>query len=117
MTDSSDEFFYKIFIDTSSDEFDDDTEVVVVVTLLTHDNEEDQRLLYRGSLSGRSAAFNRNREASQEQLFLDCFHRTNLVFKENFFRRRFRMSRKVFTKILLDSSLMTITLFEEGCYR
>jgi hypothetical protein len=36
---------------------------VVVVTLLTHDHEEDQRPLYRGSLSGRSATFNRNREA------------------------------------------------------
>jgi hypothetical protein len=64
MADSSDEFFYKNFIDTSSDESNDDTEVTVAMTLLAHDHEENHRPFYRGSLPGRSAALNHNPKAS-----------------------------------------------------
>jgi hypothetical protein len=68
--------------DTSSDESDDDTEVVVAMTLLSHDHEENQRPLYRGSLPGRSAALDHNQDAGQTRLFLDYLHRTNPMFKE-----------------------------------
>jgi hypothetical protein len=63
MDDRSDEFSWMNFIGTSSNIFDDDTEVVVVVTVLSHDHEENQRPLYRGSLPGRCAALDHNREA------------------------------------------------------
>jgi hypothetical protein len=100
MADSSDDFFYKNCIDTSSDESDDGIEVVVTVTLLAHDHEENHKPFYRGSLPGRNAALNHNRNAGEERLFLDYFHRTNPVFKENLFRHRIQMSRKFFTRIL-----------------
>jgi hypothetical protein len=67
MADSSDEFVYNNVINTSSDEFDDDTEILAVVVLLVHDHGNHVQQ-YKGSINGRGAARDRNREAGHEQL-------------------------------------------------
>ncbi|KAK1616883.1 hypothetical protein QYE76_022400 [Lolium multiflorum] len=55
--------------------------------------------VYRGSLSGRAAALDRKRERGHDQLYNDYFQPTPL-FPPALFRRRFRMSRPLFRRIM-----------------
>jgi len=100
MADSSDEFFYNhVLCSSSDDSSDDETEVLAAAVLLLHEHEENQVPRYRGSVKGRAPALDRDRVAVHAQLWREYFHPTNPLFKEHLFRRRFRMSRKVFLRI------------------
>jgi hypothetical protein len=91
--------FYKTIIEPSSDEeSDDDTELMMAVAMLLHDHTS--RPVYRGSVKGRKANVKRNREKVHYQLYRDYFHPTNPIFDAQRFRRRYRMSRKLFLRIL-----------------
>jgi hypothetical protein len=83
MEDSSDEFFFDNVFNTSSDDSDHDSEVMMAVALLILEHEEDQIQRYKGSMPGDSAALDRNRdrEASNEQLYGDYFYHIIPLFK------------------------------------
>ena len=51
-------------------------------------------------VKGREANVDREREAGHVRLYKDYFHQTNPVHKAKAFRRRYRMSREVFLRIL-----------------
>jgi hypothetical protein len=66
----------------------------------------DQRQLtqnHGGSRIGRRPNLNRNHAAGHEQIFRDYFAE-NAVYDEKLFRRRFRMSKRLFLKIMGDVS-------------
>jgi hypothetical protein len=79
-------------------ESDDDTELMMAATILLH--EHTLRPVYRGSVKGCKPNVKRNRERGNYQLYRDYFHPTNPLFDAQRFRRRYRMSRKLFLKIL-----------------
>ncbi|KAK1695234.1 hypothetical protein QYE76_011931 [Lolium multiflorum] len=58
-----------------------------------------RRSPYRGSLPGRAAALDRKRERDHDQLYNDYFQPTPL-FVPSLFRRRFRMTRPLFRRIM-----------------
>jgi hypothetical protein len=91
--------FYKNVIESSSDEeSNDDTELMMVAAMLLH--EHTSRPVYRGSVKGRKPNVKRNCEKGHYQLYCDYFHPTNPLFHGQRFRRRYRMSRKLFLRIL-----------------
>jgi hypothetical protein len=92
-------YYYDTFIDTSSDESDGDTDILMAAATFIHEHNESQLPRHRGSVPGRAPNLERNREAGHVQLYNDYFHPTEAVFKAQF-RRRFRMSRKVFMNII-----------------
>jgi hypothetical protein len=92
-------YYYDTFIDTSSDESDGDTDILKAAATFIHEHNESQLPRHRGLVPGRAANLERNREAGHVQLCNDYFHPTEAVFKAQF-RRRFRMSRKVFMNII-----------------
>ncbi|KAK1677264.1 hypothetical protein QYE76_038112 [Lolium multiflorum] len=94
--DSDDEYFFKNFIDTSSDEESDD-DFLTEDTLIIHEHNVSQIPVYR-FLPGRGA-LDRKRERGHDQLFYDYFYRKAL-FTPVMFRRHFRMSRPLFTRIM-----------------
>ncbi|KAK1614906.1 hypothetical protein QYE76_020423 [Lolium multiflorum] len=98
MVDSDDEYFFKNFIDTSSDEESDD-EFFTEAALLIHEHIVSQIPVYRGSLPGHAAALDRKRECGHDQLYNDYFQPKPL-FTPAMFRRRFRMSRPLFRRIM-----------------
>jgi hypothetical protein len=91
--------FYKTVIESSpNEESDDDTEQMMVAAMLLH--EHTSRPVYRGSVKGRKPNVKRNRDRGHYQLYRDYFHPTNPLFDAQRFRRRYRMSRKLFLTIL-----------------
>ncbi|KAK1608299.1 hypothetical protein QYE76_031972 [Lolium multiflorum] len=98
MVDSDDEYYFKNFIDTSSEEESDD-DFFTDAALLIHEHIVSQIPVHRGSLPGRAAALDRERERGHDQLFRDYFQPTP-IFVPPLFRRRFRMSRPLFRRIM-----------------
>ncbi|XP_051186503.2 uncharacterized protein [Lolium perenne] len=98
MVDSDDDYFFKNFIDTSSDE-DSDDEFFTDAALIIHDHIVSQIPVHRGSLPGRAAALDRKRERGHDQLFTDYFQ-PKALYTPALFRRRFRMSRPLFRRIM-----------------
>ncbi|KAK1605896.1 hypothetical protein QYE76_029569 [Lolium multiflorum] len=98
MVDSDDDYFFKNFIDTSSDEKSDD-DFLTEAALIIHEHNVSQIPVYRGSLPGRAAALERKRERDHDQLFTDYFQ-PKALFTPAMFRRRFRMSRPLFRRIM-----------------
>ncbi|KAK1684571.1 hypothetical protein QYE76_045419 [Lolium multiflorum] len=92
------EHFFKNFIDTSSEEESDD-DFFTDAALLIHEHIVSQIPVYRGSLPGRAAALDRKRERGHDQLYNDYFQPKPL-FTPTMFRRRFRMSRPLFRRIM-----------------
>jgi hypothetical protein len=94
------EFFYKNVMESSSDEDSDgETDLFFAAASMVHD----QYLLplCRGSSSKkRKGNTDRDRVGGHEHLFKDYFHPTNPVYSEKTFRRRYRMSRRLFLEIL-----------------
>ena len=95
--DSGDEFFFHHFLYSSDDSSSDDDDLVVAA-LVVHDHIQRQLPRYRGSLPGKAPNLNRNRERGHALLYADYFANTPL-FKQDKFRRRFRMARHVFNRI------------------
>jgi hypothetical protein len=98
MVDSDDEYYFKNFIDTSSEEESDD-DFVTDAAMLIHEHIVSQIPVYRGSLPGRAAALDRKRERGHDQLYNDYFQ-PNPLFVPYLFRRRFRMTRPLFRRIM-----------------
>nr|XP_051211539.1 uncharacterized protein LOC127329031 [Lolium perenne] len=96
--DNDDDYFFKNFIDTSSDE-DSDDEFFTDAALIIHDHIVSQIPVHRGSLPGRAAALDRKRERGHDQLFTDYFQ-PKALYTPALFRRRFRMSRPLFRRIM-----------------
>jgi hypothetical protein len=93
------QMFYKNVIESSSDgEVDNDTELMMAVAMLLR--EDTSRPVYMGSVKVRKANVKRNRERGHYQLYRDYFHPTRPIFDAQRFRRRYRMSRKLFLTIL-----------------
>ncbi|KAK1615007.1 hypothetical protein QYE76_020524 [Lolium multiflorum] len=67
---------------------------------ILHEYNASQTPVHRGSVKGRSKNLPRNRVEGHLQLHKDYFHRTDPVFKEKMFWRRYRMSRDLFMVIL-----------------
>ncbi|KAK1669475.1 hypothetical protein QYE76_057634 [Lolium multiflorum] len=67
MVDSNDEYYFKNFIDTSSEE-ESDADFFTGATLLIHEHTVSQIPVYRGSLPGRAAALDRKRERPRPAL-------------------------------------------------
>jgi len=83
-------------------DFDDDTPVFafqVATTVVAEEksNNQRQRTGYRGSIPGHNIV-NRNRKDGKLRLYNDYFAE-NPKFTESQFRRRFRMSRRLFLRI------------------
>ncbi|KAK1627356.1 hypothetical protein QYE76_001671 [Lolium multiflorum] len=98
MVDSDDEYYFKNFIDTSSEEESDD-EFFTDAAVLIHEHIVSQIPVFRGSLPGRAAALDRKRERGHDQLYNDYFQ-PNPLFVPHLFRRRFRMNRPLFRRIM-----------------
>ncbi|KAK1664970.1 hypothetical protein QYE76_053129 [Lolium multiflorum] len=73
MMDSDDGFFYKNFIDMSSDDESED-DFVTEAALLIQEHNVTHIPVYRGSFSGRAPALDRKRERDNDMLFHDYFH-------------------------------------------
>jgi hypothetical protein len=72
--------------------------MVACATILNEEN-ENYMPQWRGSMPGRAANLDHNREAGPVQLYADYFH-PELALYRNYFWRCFRMSRKVFGRII-----------------
>jgi hypothetical protein len=88
------------FYDTFN--FDDDTpvfafQVATVMVAEEESNNQGWRTGYRGSILGHNIV-NRNRKECELRLYHDYFDE-NPKFTESQFRRRFRMSRRLFLRI------------------
>jgi hypothetical protein len=93
------QFFYTHFFDESDTESDDDADLMVAVASDLHEENEAYMPQWRGSLPGRAANLDRNRENDHTQLYADYFHPETTLY-QNYFRRRFWMSRKLFGRII-----------------
>jgi hypothetical protein len=85
--------FYNAF------DFDDDTpvfafQVATVVVVEEESNNQGRRTEYRGSILGHNIV-NRNKKEGELRLYNDYFAE-NPKFTESQFRRRFRISRRLF---------------------
>ena len=98
--DSSNEFFYSHFTDTSDDSVDDDTDILVAAATLVHNFNETELSKHVGSVVGRAPALNRDRECGHWQLWKDYFHPIKPTYPTIIFRRRFRMAKYLFMRIL-----------------
>jgi hypothetical protein len=83
-------------------DFDDDTpvfafQVATVVVAEEESNNQGRRTGYRGSIFGHNIV-NRNRKEGELRLYNDYFVE-NPKFTESQFRRRFRMSSRLFLRI------------------
>jgi hypothetical protein len=68
--------------------------------LLIHEHNVAQIPVYRGSFPGCVAVLDRKRERGHDMLFYDYFHYNKELFTPQMFRRRFRMSRPLFNRIM-----------------
>jgi hypothetical protein len=72
---------------------------MVTVTTVLNEANEAYMPQWRGSVKGRAANLDRNRENDHVQLYTGCFHPETTLY-QNYFRHRFRMSRKLFGRII-----------------
>jgi hypothetical protein len=86
------EFFYTHFFEESDTESDDDANLMLAMASILHEENE-------VSVPGRAANLDRNREAGHVQLYADYFH-LEMALYQNYFRRCFRISRKLFGQIM-----------------
>jgi hypothetical protein len=87
------------FFDESDIESDDDANLMVAVASVLHEENEAYIQQWRGSVPGRAANLDRNWENNHVQLYTDYFHPKMALYR-NYFRRCFRMSRKLFGRII-----------------
>lgn len=83
-------------------ESDSDEELlmgVLLPQLEEHANEVDERKRWGGSTIGRLHGVKRNRSDGHERIMRDYFTETP-VYDERFFRRRFRMRRSLFIRVM-----------------
>jgi hypothetical protein len=93
------EFFYAHFFDESDTDSDDDADLMVVVATVLSESNEAYMPQWRGSVRGRATNLDHNRENGHVQLYTDYFHLETTLYR-NYFRRCFRMSRKLFGRII-----------------
>jgi hypothetical protein len=93
------EFFYVHFFVESDTDSDDDADLMVTMATVLNEANEAYMPQWRGSVKGRAANLDRNRENGHVQLYADYFHPETALYR-NYFRRRFRMSRKLFGRII-----------------
>jgi hypothetical protein len=93
------EFFYMHFFDESDTDSDDDADLMVAVATVLNEYNEAYMTQWRGSVKGRAANLDRNRENCHVQLYTDYFHPETALYR-NYFRCRFWMSRKLFGRII-----------------
>jgi hypothetical protein len=91
----SNEFFYPHFFDESDTNSDDDADLMVAVATVLNEANEAYMPQWRGSVKGRAANLDRNRENGHVQLYVDYFHLETVLYR-NYFQRCFRISRKLF---------------------
>jgi hypothetical protein len=72
--------------------------MVVVAAVLNEENEA-YMPQWRGSMNERAANLDRNRDNGHVQLYADYFH-LEKALSQNYFWRRFRMSRKLLGQII-----------------
>ena len=83
----------------SDSDFDDELEMLAVATMAMEKlNTENSSAIRRGSIQGHSVIF-RNRVEGHERLYRDYFAKSP-TYPPNLFRRRFRMNRSLFVRIL-----------------
>ncbi|XP_071677538.1 uncharacterized protein [Lolium perenne] len=89
-------------IDSSSDEESDQATqtMATAATSILHEYNASQMPVQRGSVKGRSKYLPWNGVEGHLRLHADYFDRTNPVFPEKMFQRRYRMSRDLFMVIL-----------------
>jgi hypothetical protein len=93
------QIFYKNVIESSLDEdLDDYSELMMATTILLHEN--GSRPIHSGLVKGHVANVKCKCEEGHYQLYQDYFHPTKPIYDEQTFRRRYRMSRKLFKTIL-----------------
>jgi hypothetical protein len=68
------EFFYMHFFDESDTDSDDDANLMVAVATILNEANEAYMPQWRGSVKGRAANLDRNRENDHVQLYADYFH-------------------------------------------
>jgi hypothetical protein len=78
------EFFYMHFFDESGTESDDDAELMVVLATVLHEENEAYMPQWRGSMKGRAANMEHNRENSHVHLYAGYFHPENGVVPKLF---------------------------------
>jgi hypothetical protein len=88
-------FFYMHFFDKSDTDSNDDADLVVAVASVLHEENKVSLPQWRGSMPGRAANLDCNWEDGQMQLYADYFHPEEALY-QNYYRRIFRMSRKLF---------------------
>jgi hypothetical protein len=93
------EFFYTHFFDESDTNSDDDADLMVAVATVLNESNEGYMPQCRGSVKGRAANLDCNRENGHVQLCVDYFHPETMLYR-NYFWRHFRMSRKLFGQII-----------------
>jgi hypothetical protein len=86
-------FFYAHFIEESDTESDNDADLMVAMASVLHEENEAYIPQWRGSMPGRGANLNSNRENGHVQLYADYFHLETTLYRNYFWRR---MSRKLF---------------------
>jgi hypothetical protein len=80
-------------------ESDSDTDLVVAMEASSMRRMRSTCLKWRGFLAGGAANLDRNREAGHVQLYNDYFHPKMVVY-QNYFWHHFRISRKLFGRII-----------------
>jgi hypothetical protein len=93
------QFFYTHFFMDSDTESDDDVDLMVVMAAVLNEENEAYMPQWRGSMKGRAAYLDRNRENNHVQLYADYFH-PEMVLYRNYFWCHFRMSRKLLGRII-----------------
>ena len=83
----------------SDSDSDDELEMLAVAAMAMEKlNTENSSSIRRGSIQGHSVIF-RNRVEGHERLYHDYFAKST-TYPPNLFRRRFRMNRSLFVRIL-----------------
>jgi hypothetical protein len=99
IVDLNNEFFYTHFFDESDTDSDDDADLMMAAATVLNEANEAYMPQWRGSMKERAANLDRNRENGHVQLYADYFHLETALYR-NYFRRCFRMSRKLFGRII-----------------
>lgn len=90
---------------------DSDDDLDMLLEEYEHEESESQNRRYRGSVPGRRV-INRNRVEGHNRLYQDYFSE-NPTYSKEYFRRRFRMRRPLFCRILNGVESYDPILFKE----
>ena len=77
------------------DDSSDDDESNETTQFMLHEHNARNLSVYRGSLKGRKKGIPRKRVEGHLRLYADYFDRTDPVFPEHLFRRRYRNGKMV----------------------